>query len=64
MTIYVVTSVCDYEYGNVEIVGLFSTEEKAKQCIEDLGGQQTWTDWHDRTHNQYYIEEWEVDQND
>ena len=51
MIIYVLTSVCDHEYGCTEIVGLFSTEEKAKQAIEDLGGQRTWTSWNNRTYN-------------
>lgn len=64
MTVYVVTSVCDYEYGNTEIVGIFSTEDKAEECIEHLGGQTFWTSWNDRTYNQYNIEKWEVDQND
>jgi hypothetical protein len=64
MTIYVLTSVCDHEYGCTDIVGLFSTEEKAKQALEDLGGQRTWTSWNNRTYNQYYIEEWGVDKND
>ena len=64
MTLYVVTSVCDYEYGSTEIVGLFSTKPKAEKCIEDLGGQQYWTNWNDRRYPQYYIEEWEVDRND
>ena len=64
MNIYVVVSVCDYEYGNVEIVGLFSTFEKAEKCIQDLGGQTSWTHWNGRTYNQYTIEEWQVDQED
>ena len=64
MKVYVVMSVCDYEYGNTEIVGIFSTKEKAKECIEQLGGQRTWVYWDGRTYNQYSIDEWEVDQND
>ena len=64
MIVYVVTSVCDYEYGCTEIVGIFSTEEKAKECIERLGGQRTWDSWTGNTYNQYGIEEWEVDGND
>ena len=61
MIVYVVLSVCDYEYGNTEIVGIFSTEEKAKECIERLGGQSTWDCWNGNTYNQYSIDEWEVD---
>lgn len=64
MVVYVVTSVCDYEYGCTKIVGIFSTEEKAKECIEKLGGQRTWESWTCNTYNQYGIEEWEVDGND
>lgn len=64
MTVYVVMSVCDYEYGCTEIVGIFSTEEKAQECIEQLGGQSTWDSWNGRTYNQYSIEEWKVDPND
>ena len=60
MKVYVVMSVCDYEYGGTEIVGIFSTKEKANTCIEQQGGQRTWTSWNDRTYNQYSIEEWEV----
>ena len=63
MIVYVVMSVCDYEYGNTEIVGIFSTEEKAKECIERLGGQSTWDCWNGHTYNQYSIDEWEVDKN-
>lgn len=63
MIVYVVTSVCDYEYGCTKIVGIFSTEEKAKECIEKLGGQCTWESWTGNTYNQYGIEEWEVDGN-
>ena len=64
MIVYVVLSVCDYEYGNTEIVGIFSTEEKAKKCIEQLGGQSTWDCWNGNTYNQYSIDEWEVNKND
>lgn len=64
MTVYAVTSVCDYEYGCTQTVSVFSTEEKAKECIEQLGGQSTWEHWSGRIYNQYYIEEWEVDEND
>ena len=64
MKIYVLTSVSDCEYGCTEIVGIFSTEEKAKECIEQLGGQNTWEDWDGRIYDQYIIEEWEIDQND
>lgn len=64
MKVYVVMSVCDYEHGCTEIVGIFSTEKKAKECIEQLGGQSTWDYWDGRTYNQYSIDEWEVDQND
>ena len=64
MIVYVVMSVCDYEYGNIEIVGIFSAEEKAKECIERLGGQSTWDCRNGHTYNQYSIDEWEVDQND
>ena len=63
MIVYVVMSVCDYEYGNTKIVGIFSTEEKAKKCIERLGGQSTWDCWNGNTYNQYSIDEWKVDQN-
>lgn len=64
MKVYAVMSVCDYEYGCTEIVGIFSTEEKAKEYIEQLGGQRTWDCWNGSTYNQYTIDEWEVDQND
>ena len=64
MIVYVVLSVCDYEYGNTEIVGIFSTEEKAKERIERLGGQSTWDCWNGNTYNQYSIDKWEVDKND
>ena len=64
MVVYVVLSVCDYEYGNTKIVGIFSTKEKAKEYIEQLGGQRTWGCWNGNTYNQYSIDKWEVDKND
>lgn len=62
MTVYIVTSVCDYEYGCAENVGAFPTREQAEQYIEDCGGQSTWTHWSDRVCNQYHIEEWEIEE--
>ena len=64
MYVYVVTCVCDYEHGFTEIVGIFSTPERAEKCIEDLGGQQYWDYWDGKRYNKYIIEKWEVDEHD
>ena len=59
MVVYLVHSVCDYEYGNTEVVGVFANEELANDYIEEHG-QSYWTHWSDRRYPQYTIEECEV----
>ena len=59
MNIYLVHSVCDYEYGGTEVVAAFTTEEGAQSFINKQG-QSYWTHWSDRQYPQYSIEEIEV----
>ena len=59
MVVYLVHSVCDYEYGCTEVVGVFANEKLAKTYIEERG-QSYWTHWSDRQYPQYTIEECEV----
>lgn len=59
--IYIVTRVCDHEYGCTENIGVYPTEELAQQKIEKEGGNSTWTHWSGTTYNNYHIEEWNIE---
>lgn len=60
MKVYLVMSVCDYEYGCTEVIAVFATEKQAQAHIDKLG-QSYWTHWSDRRYSQYSIEEWEIE---
>ena len=59
MTVYIVTCVCDYEYGCTEIEAVFSNKEAAEAYIKKEG-QNYWEHWSGSKYPQYYIEEWSV----
>ena len=61
MKVYIVTLVVDHEYGGFENMGVFSTEEAAKQYIESQGGQRQYEHWSGGSYNEWNIEEWELD---
>jgi hypothetical protein len=63
MTIYIVTRICDEEYGNTENVGVFASREEAERFLsENVQPFNNWTMGADETRPDMYIEEWEVGQ--
>lgn len=64
MTIYLVTRTCDHEYGCTENVAMFTTREQAESFIQKNGGYGSWTDWRGTKHPEYYIEEWDIEDDD
>ena len=62
MKVYLITAICDDEYGNREVVGCFSSYELAEKEIEKRG--QEFVDFWDGSIEPYFtIEEWEVTEN-
>lgn len=57
--IYIVTAICDYEYGCRENVGVFRSEKEAEEFISKAG-QRTIQFWNDAKRDFYSIEEWRV----
>ena len=62
MKVYLVTEMCDYEYGNVEVVKVFSSREAAQAYIDKLpDGKKTVDLWYVKGIPIYNIEEYEVE---
>lgn len=59
-TVFVVTKICDYEYGCREIESIWSSNEAAEDHIEKLGGRNPTMMWSGRMVDQYDIEIWEI----
>lgn len=57
--VYIVTAICDYEYGCRENVGVFRSKEEAENFISEKG-QDTVRFWNDVERDFFNIEEWEV----
>lgn len=61
MKIYIVTQVCDEEYGNTQNVGVFDTREEAEKYLnENVQQYEAWFMDEGETRPDMYIEEWEV----
>ena len=60
MKVYLVESICDYEYGCRKVEMVCATEENAKTYIEEHGGNPDVKFWTDQIIPYYTIEEWEV----
>ena len=57
--VYIVTAVCDFEYGCTRNVGVFRSMEEAEKFISEKG-QRTIYFWDDEEVDFYSIEVWEV----
>ena len=58
--VYIITSLCDYEYGCREIESVWNSLESAESHLEELGGRQRFAMWDGRILYEYDIEEWTV----
>lgn len=62
MFVYVVTSICDSEYGCTTIEKIFSSYEKAEEYISNNGGNYIMKFWSGVERWYYSIETWEIDE--
>lgn len=62
MKIYVVTRVCDDEYGCASPFAVFSTREKAENCINKQDDKKTDVWWTENGIDTYDIEEYDLDE--
>lgn len=61
-SVWLVLALCDDEYFCRDVAFVGSTEEKAKEWINEAGGgNRTVTGWDDTKRDYYVIEEWRVD---
>jgi predicted branched-subunit amino acid permease len=61
MKVYIVTQVCDEEYGNTENAGVFATRKEAEFFLQE--NVQLFHAWYmekDESRPDMYIEEWEL----
>lgn len=61
MKVYLVESICDYEYGCRAVEGVFNSREGAEAYIEEHGGNQDVELWAGQIFPYYLIERWEVE---
>lgn len=57
--VYIVTEICDFEYGCTRNVGVFLSREDAENFVSEKG-QRTIYFWNDVEMDFYGIEEWEI----
>ena len=62
MKVYLVESICDYEYGCRAVEGVFNSRESAEAYIEKNGGNHDLEFWSGDFIPYYVIDEWEVEQ--
>ena len=58
--VYVVTEICDYEYGCRTIESIWSSPESAEAHIKELGGRGELVLWSGRETDKYDVEVWPV----
>lgn len=61
MKVYLVESICDYEYGCREVEAVCASEEVAEDYIEKNGGNHDVEFWSGDFIPYYVIAEWEVE---
>lgn len=60
MKVYLVESICDYEYGCREVEAVCATKESAETYIEKQGGNNDVEFWTGQIRPYYIINEWEI----
>ena len=58
--VYVVTEICDNEYGCRAIESIWSSPEAAEAHIKELGGRSEFALWSGRMVDKYDVEVWPI----